>query len=115
MEKLKASEVARRLEWLSKFLTNGEYVPDMPRMREACNYAAAYLRRVEPENKALTNFDRITQSPENLAKFLQDIWDGKIPFDNLYCDECGNCLEGGGCKENADETNCITRWLNQTK
>lgn len=59
-----------------------------------------------------TNFDCIAANSEALAGFLQKIWNGKIEFDNLYCDELGNCLpDGGCCNEEKDEKDCIIRWL----
>ena len=53
----------------------------------------------------LTNFDRITASPEALAKFI----DEKIRY-TLDLDECpfvALCEEGVECEE------CITQWLKQ--
>ena len=71
------------------------------------------LQLSEQSKPKQTNFDRITESPVELAKFLQGVWNGVVKFDMFYCDECGNCLEDGGCKENSDEADCIVRWLNQ--
>lgn len=75
--------------------------------------ATAWNHRAQPESKPLTNFEHITASPKSLAEFLQLVYNGIIEFDKLYCDECGNCLEDGGCKKDADELDCIMRYLNK--
>jgi hypothetical protein len=69
-------------------------------------YIAA--RRTAPENKALTLFDKITESPEKLAKFLGAIDIGKIELDKCFC-KC-DCGDDSGCPH---ELQCIINWLDK--
>lgn len=76
--------------------------------------AKAYMQGVhditewllKPSERTATNFDKVTASPEALAKFIDD----KIRH-TLDLDECPfvafKCEEGVECEE------CITRWLKQ--
>ena len=50
----------------------------------------------------MTNYERITQSPDTLAEFLRDA--------NLDCADCPiqyYCIEGDDCAET------LTKWLNE--
>lgn len=72
------------------------------------NATAAWNRRAEPENKALTLFDKITESPEKLAKFLGAIDIGKIELDECFCKS--DCGDDSGCPH---ELQCIINWLDK--
>ena len=69
--------------------------------------AAINALSATPENKPLTVFRAITESPESLAKFLELIEDGKLQLDKYFCNS--KC-EDDGCPH---ELQCITNWLNQ--
>lgn len=64
--------------------------------------------RAAPENKALTLFDKITESPEKLAKFLGAIDIGKIELDECFCKS--DCGDDSGCPH---ELQCIINWLDK--
>ena len=64
--------------------------------------------RAKPENKALTLFDKITESPEKLAKFLGAIDIGKIELDECFCKS--DCGDDSGCPH---ELQCIINWLDK--
>ena len=64
--------------------------------------------RTEPENKALTLFSAITESPEALAKFLRAVDVGKIKLSESFCKS--DCGDDDGCPH---ELQCIINWLNQ--
>ncbi|MDD3231696.1 MAG: hypothetical protein PHE09_21180 [Oscillospiraceae bacterium] len=64
--------------------------------------------RAELENKALTLFDKITESPEKLAKFLGAIDIGKIELDECFCKS--DCGDDSGCPH---ELQCIINWLDK--
>ena len=70
--------------------------------------AAVWNRRAAPENKALTLFDKITESPEKLAKFLGAIDIGKIELDECFCKS--DCGDDSGCPH---ELQCIINWLDK--
>ena len=65
-------------------------------------------RRAKPENKALTLFSAITESPEALAKFLRAVDVGKIKLSESFCKS--DCGDDDGCPH---ELQCIINWLNQ--
>ena len=69
---------------------------------------SAWNRRAAPENKALTLFDKITESPEKLAKFLGAIDIGKIELDECFCKS--DCGDDSGCPH---ELQCIINWLDK--
>jgi len=62
----------------------------------------AWNRRTQPENKPLSNFDRITESPQMLAEFIQGLMQG------ANCKNCPgtDCLDVGCLKS-------FERWLNK--
>lgn len=70
--------------------------------------AAVWNRRAEPENKPLTLFDKITESPEKLAKFLRAIDIGKIKLDGCFCKS--DCGDDSGCPH---KLQCIINWLDK--
>ncbi|WP_283608568.1 hypothetical protein [Faecalispora anaeroviscerum] len=55
-----------------------------------------------------TNFNRITESPESMAQFIQKVDNTDQPLNSLYCK--GDCPEGGNCPH---ELQCILTWLSQ--
>ena len=82
-----------------------------------CAEAADHIKKLSeelekfkaaPENKPLTLFDKITESPEKLAKFLGAIDIGKIELDKCFC-KC-DCGDDSGCPH---ELQCIINWLDK--
>ena len=88
--------------------------PDMPIQEQketflnACRVVCAAVRHAEPENKPLTLFSAITESPEALAKFLRAVDAGKIKLSESFCKS--DCGDDDGCPH---ELQCIINWLNQ--
>ena len=106
MEELKITRerAIKRMEWILK---HEIYCSDKL-SHAAINMAITALRSAEPENKALTLFSAITESPEALAKFLRAVDVGKIKLSESFCKS--DCGDDDGCPH---ELQCIINWLNQ--
>ena len=61
---------------------------------------------LKPSEREATNFDRITASPEALAKYIDwaidEVWDGRCPL-----------IESGKCEVHLKCKDCIADWLKQ--